>query len=74
MDRSAVGTTISLEQQGSWKTIEIPRHIPMAPQSWAPAPRTPGRTGPQILLPYFFQKLDIDMKIQYQRNMSWRDN
>ncbi len=66
MDRLTVRTTIPLDPQGSWKIIEIPGHISMSPQPWAPAPRTPRRTGPRILLPLFLKKIDIDGKIQYQ--------
>jgi hypothetical protein len=67
MDRSTVGTTISLEQQGSWKSIKVARHITMSPESWALAPRTPGWTGPEVVLPLFLKKIDIDGKIQYQK-------
>ena len=71
MDRSTVRATILLEQQGFWKTIEISRRIPMTPQPWAPAPRTPGWTGPRVLLPLRFKKIDIDGKIQYQKISLW---
>jgi hypothetical protein len=71
MDRSTVRATILLEQQGFWKTIEISRRIPMTPQPWAPAPRTPRWTGPRVLLPLRFNKIDIDGKIQYQEIGLW---
>jgi len=71
MDRSTVRAAIPLEQQGFWKIIEISRHIPMTPQPWASAPRTPGRTGPGVLLPLFLKKIDIDGKIQYQETSLW---
>ena len=71
MDRATVGTTISLQAQRPLKIIEIPLHIPMAPQSWASASRTPRGTRPRIPLSHLLQELDIDMKIQYQRSMSW---
>jgi hypothetical protein len=71
MDRSTVRTTISLQQQRFLIPIKKPAHITMTPQSWASASRTPRGTRPRILLSYLFQELDIDMKIQYQRSMSW---
>jgi len=67
MDRSTLGTTIPSQIQSLGKLIKIPPHIPMTPQSWAPAPRTPRRTDPRILLPLFLKKIDIDGKIQYQK-------
>jgi hypothetical protein len=67
MDCSTVGTTISLEQQGSRKIIKITRDITMSPESWALASRTPGWTGPGVLLPLLLKKIDIDGKIQYQK-------
>ena len=66
MDRSTVRTTIPLEQQRFLKPIKKPAHIPMAPQPRTSTPRTPRRTRPRILLPQFFQQIDIDGKIQYQ--------
>jgi hypothetical protein len=71
MDRPTVGTTIPPQTQGLGKIIEIPPHIPMAPQSWTSAPRTPRRTRPRVLLPQLLQKIDIDGKIQYQKRVSW---
>jgi len=71
MDRSTVGTTISLQTQDFSKIIEIPPHISMAPQSWASAPRTPRRTRPRILLSDLLQELDIDIAIQYQVRSLW---
>ena len=38
----------------------------MSPESWALAPRTPGWTGPGVVVPLFLKKIDIDGKIQYQ--------
>jgi len=66
MHRSTVGTTIPLEQQGFVKLINEPPHITMTPQPGAPAPRTPGRTRPRILLSHLLQELDIQIAIQYQ--------
>jgi hypothetical protein len=71
MDRSAVGTPISLEQQRLSKLIKIPSHIPMTPHSWTPAPRTPWRTRPRILLSHLLQELDIEIAIQYQVRSLW---
>ena len=71
MDRSTVGTPISLEQQRLCKLIKIPWHIPMAPQSWTPAPRTPWGTRPRILLSHLLQELDIEIAIQYQIRSLW---
>ena len=42
----------------------------MTPQPWTLAPRTPRRTGPGVLLPLRLKKIDIDIKIQYQEDMS----
>jgi hypothetical protein len=66
MNRPTVGTTISPQTQRFRKLIEIPAHIPMAPQSWASAPRTPRRTRPWILLSDLLQELDIEITVQYQ--------
>ena len=66
MNRPTVGTTISSQTQRFRKLIEIPAHIPMTPQSWASAPRTPRRTRPWILLPDLLQELDIEIAVQYQ--------
>lgn len=71
MDRPTVGAPISLEQQRISKLIKIPSHIPMAPQSWTPAPRTPRRTRPRIFLSHLLQKLDIEIAIQYQLKSLW---
>jgi len=71
MDRSTVGTTISLQIQRPLKIIKIPPHIPMAPQPWASASRTPWRTSPLVLLSHLLQKLDIDIAIQYQVRGLW---
>jgi len=43
----------------------------MTPHPEAFAPRTTRRTRPRVLLSHLLQELDIDMKIQYQRSMSW---
>ena len=74
MDCSTVRTTIPLQQQCFLKPIKKPPRIAMTPQPWTLAPRTPRRTRPRILLSHLLQELDIDIKIQYQRSMSWRDN
>ena len=71
MDRSTVRTTISPQTQRFSKIIKIPPHIPMAPQSWASAPRTPRRTRPRILLSHLLQQLDIEIAIQYQVRSLW---
>ena len=71
MDRSAVGTTISLQTQCPLKTIKISVHITMTPQPWASASRTPRRTRPRVLLSHLFQELDIDIAIQYQVKSPW---
>lgn len=71
MDCPTVRTTISLQTQRPLKIIKIPLHIPMAPQSWASAPRTPRRTRPWILLPLLLQELDIEIAIQYQIGSLW---
>jgi hypothetical protein len=71
MDRATVGTTISLQAQRPLKIIEIPLHIPMAPQSWASASRTPRGTRPRILLSHLLQELDIEIAIQYQVRTLW---
>jgi len=71
MDCSTVGTTISLQQQGFVKPVKKPSHITMTPQSWTPAPRTPRRTRPRILLSHLLQKLDIEIAIQYQGRSLW---
>jgi len=71
MDRPTVGTTVSLQQKRPLKIIKIPLHIPMAPQSWASASRTPRRTRPGILLSHLLQELDIDIAIQYQVRSLW---
>jgi hypothetical protein len=74
MDRTTVRTPIPLDQQRFLKPVKKPLYIPMTPQSWTPAPGAPRRTGPWILLSHLLQELDIDIKIQYQRSTSWRDN
>lgn len=74
MDRPTVGTPISLQIQGLDKIIKIPPHIPMTPHPEAFAPRTTRRTRPRVLLSHLLQELDIDIKIQYQKGMFWRDN
>jgi hypothetical protein len=74
MDRPTVGTTVSLQTQCPLKIIKIPSHIPMAPQSRASASRTPWRPRPRVFLSHLLQELDIDIKIQYQRGMFWRDS
>jgi hypothetical protein len=66
MDCATVRTPIPFEQQRFIETIKIPPHISMTPQPWAPAPRTPRRTRPRILLSQSLQKLDIEIAIQYQ--------
>jgi hypothetical protein len=66
MDRPTVGTTISFQTQRPLKIIKIPLHIPMAPQPWTSASRTPRRTRPRVLLSHLLQELDIDIEIQYQ--------
>jgi len=71
MDRAAVGTTISLQQQCFLKPIKKPAHITMTPQPWTPAPRTPRRTRPRILLSNLLQELDIDIAIQYHVRSLW---
>ena len=74
MDRSTVRTTIPLQQQRFLKPIKKPAHITMAPQSWTPAPGTPRRTRPRIVLvpiAQFLQELDIDIAIQYQVRSLW---
>lgn len=71
MDRPTVRTAISLQQQRPLKIIKIPLHIPMTPQSWASASRTPRRTRPWILLSHLLQNLDIDIAIQYQVRSLW---
>lgn len=71
MDRSAVRTPIPLEQKRLLKPIKKPAYITMTPQPWTPAPRTPRRTRPRILLSQCFQKIDIDGKIQYQEKSLW---
>jgi hypothetical protein len=71
MDRPTVRTTISLQEQGLLKAIKKPAHIPMAPQPWTSAPRTPRRAGPWILLSHLLQELDIDIAIQYQVRSLW---
>jgi hypothetical protein len=74
MDGSTVGTTISLEQKGFLKLIKEPAHIPMTPQSWTPAPRTPRRTRPRIPLSHLLQEFDIEIAIQYQVGSLRGDN
>jgi hypothetical protein len=71
MDRPTVRATIPLQQQGFFKLVEETAHIPMAPQSWAFAPRTPRRTRPRILLSDLRQELDIEVTIQYQVRSLW---
>ena len=71
MDCPTVGTSIPLQTQRFRKIIKIPAHIPMAPQSWASAPRTPRRTRPRILLSHLLQELDIEIAIQYQVTSLW---
>jgi len=71
MDCPTVGATISLQTQGPLKTIKISMHIPMTPQPWASASRTPRGTRPRILLPHLFQELDIEIAIQYQVKSLW---
>jgi hypothetical protein len=71
VDRPTVRTTIPPKPQRFWKIIKIPAHITMSPQSRASASRAPRRTRPRILLPHFFQKIDIDGKIQYQERVGW---
>ena len=71
MDRATVGTTISLQQECFLKPIKKPAHITMTPQPWASASRTPRGTRPRVFLSHLLQELDIDIKIQYQRSMSW---
>ena len=69
MDRSTIGTPIPPQPQGFRKLIEIPLHIPMTPQPWAPTSRTPRRMRPRVILvaiAQFLQSLDIDIAIQYQ--------
>ena len=66
MNRSTVGATIPLERQGSFKLIKESAHITMTPQPWTPAPRTPRRARPRILLSHLRQELDIEIAIQYQ--------
>ena len=71
MNRSTVRTTIPLQQQGFFKLIKETAHITMTPQPWTPAPRTPWRTRPRILLSKLLQELDIDIAIQYQVRSLW---
>src|SRR3989304_1819638 len=71
MDCSTVRTPIPLQTQGLGKIIKIPPHIPMPPQSWTPAPRTPRGTRPRILLSELLQELDIKIAIQYQVSSLW---
>jgi hypothetical protein len=71
MNRATVRTTISLQTQRPLKIIKIPPHIPMAPQPWASASRTPWGTRPRILLSHLLQELDIEIAIQYQVRSLW---
>jgi hypothetical protein len=74
MNRSAVRTTIPLQQECFLKSIKKPAHITMTPQSWASTPRTPRRTRPRIVLvpiTQFLQALDIHIAIQYQVRSPW---
>jgi hypothetical protein len=66
MNRATVRTTISLQTQRPLKIIKIPPYIPMAPQPWASASRTPWGTRPRILLSHLLQELDIEIAVQYQ--------
>jgi hypothetical protein len=66
MDRPTVGTTIPLEQHCLLISIKKTAHITMTPKPRAPAPRTPRRTRPRILLSHLLQELDIEIAIQYQ--------
>jgi len=66
MNRATVRTTIPLQIQRPLKIIKIPPHIPMAPQPWASASRTPWGTRPRILLSHLLQELDIEIAVQYQ--------
>ena len=71
MDCPTVGTTISLQQQRFLKPIKKPPHIPMTPQPWVSASRTPRRARPRILLSHLLHELDIEIAMQYQVRVSW---
>ena len=71
MDGSTVRATISLQQQRLLKPVKKPAYIAMTPQSRTPAPRTPRRTRPRILLSQLLQELDIEIAIQYQVRSLW---
>jgi len=71
MDGSTVRATISLHQQRLLKPVKKPAYIAMTPQSRTPAPRTPRRTRPRILLSQLLQELDIEIAIQYQVRSLW---
>ncbi len=71
MDCPTLRTPIPLEQQRFFKAIKEPAHITMTPQSCTPAPRTPCRTRPRIVLAHLLQKLDIKIAIQYQVRSLW---
>jgi hypothetical protein len=74
MDCSTVRTPIPLEQKRFIEAIKKTPHITMTPQSRTPAPRTPRRTRPRIVLvpiAQFLQQLDIEIAIQYQVRSLW---
>jgi hypothetical protein len=66
MNRATVRAPIALQPQRPLKFVKIPPHIPMAPQPWASASRTPWGTRPRILLSHLLQELDIEIAVQYQ--------
>jgi len=66
MNRATVRAPIALQPQRPLKFFKIPLDVTMAPQPGTPAPRTPGRSRPWVLLTQLFNELDIQIAIQYQ--------
>ncbi len=71
MDGPTIRATISLEPLCLCKLIKTPPYITISPQPRTPTPRTPRGTRPRVLLALLFQKIDIDIAIQYQVRSLW---
>jgi hypothetical protein len=66
MNRTTFRAPIALDPQRPLKFVKIPLDVTMAPQPGTPAPRTPGRSRPWVLLTQLFNELDIQIAVQYQ--------